>query len=228
MVTLVIPYGTAEWRAETNAPKVEIEPEAHDPLRLNDGPYEFTDLPEKAGSGSAAERLAILEDHIAGFCDQFARRPRQFLALYFRFIAETVRTDRAAIDAKVKPFGGLFTADDFGFSALRPLPRAHLPVTDGKRVRVDFAFWTGERLVAVDIVGDDARGAAWDARRQMLDAAGIQRVEIPAAAVARDDVAVLREHLPREFTAFWQGEAMPSSPFRSTGLGDVVHGVPEF
>ena len=225
---LVIPYGTAEWRPDSNAPKIEIDPEVRDPLRLNDGPYEFTDLPEKAGNGTAAERLAILEEHLAGFCDQFGRRPRQFLALYFRFIGVVIEADRAAIAAKVTPFAGLFTVEDYGFSALRPLPRAHLPVTDGRRLRVDFAFWTGERLVSVDIVGDDARGAPWEARRQMLDAAGIQRVEIPAAAIAKDDVAVLPGHLPRDFAEFWRGEAMPSSPFKSMTLGDVIQGEPEF
>lgn len=227
-MTLSISYGTNDWRPESNAPRVEIDPAVKDPLRLNDGPYEFTDLPEKAGSGSAAERMAILRDHIAGFCDAFAKRPRQFVALYFKFIDAVIAADRAEITARLKPFGGLFAADDYAFSALRPLPRAHVVVADDQRLRVDFAFWTGERLVALDVTSDDARGAAWDARRAKLDAAGIQRIEIPAAEVGKDDPAVVRAALPPEFATFWRSERMPSSPFKATTLGDVIQGTPDF
>ncbi len=225
---MIIPYGTNDWRPDSNAPRVEIDAAARDALRLNHGPYEFTDLPEKAGSGTAAERMAILRDHITGFCDAFAKRPRQFVALYFRFIDAVIAADRGEIEARVKPFGGLFTADDYAFSALLPLPRAHLPVTGDQRLRADFAFWTGERLVAVDIPGDDARGSAWEARRAKLDGAGIQRIEIPAAEIAKDDPAVVRAALPAEFAGFWRAEKMPSSPFKASALGDITAGEPEF
>ena len=224
----LIAYGTAEWRPEARGAQVAIDTEARDPLRLNDGPYDFAELPPAAGTGTVAERLAILRDHLAEFCDQWAKRPRQFVALYFRFIDGVIAADRAAIGAHVKKFGGLFTADDYAFSALRPLPRAHLPVAGDTHVRVDFAFWTGERLVAVDIAGDEARGSAWQDRAQRLEGAGVQRVEIPSAAIAKDDPDVLRAALPTEFATFWRGEPLPSSPFRATSLGDIVAGEPEF
>ena len=225
---LLIPYGTAEWRPDANVPQVAIDTGARDPLRLNDGPYDFAELPPVAGTGSVAERLAILRDHLTEFCDQWAKRPRQFVALYFRFIDGVIAADRPAIEAHVKKFGGLFTADDYAFSALRPLPRAHLPVAGDARVRVDFAFWTGARVVAVDIAGDEARGSAWQERAMLLEAAGVQRIEIPSAAVAKDDPMVLRAALPPEFTAFWRSEPLPSSPFRTASLGDIVAGEPEF
>lgn len=225
---MLIPYGTAEWRPDSNAPKVEVDAAAQDPLRLNDGPYEFAELPAMAGSGTVAERLAILQGHIAGFCDPFAKRPRQFVALYFKFIDGVIAADRAEIENHLRRFGGLFGVEDYAFSALRPLPRAHVPAGDDRRIRVDFAFWTGERIVAVDITGDDARGAAWDARRQSVDAAGIQRIEISAAEVAKDDQSAVRRHLPPEFAAFWRSEKMPSSPFKAMALGDIVPGTPDF
>jgi hypothetical protein len=224
---LVIPYGTAEWRPDSNGPQVIVDTDAHDPLRLNDGPYEFAELPPQAGTGTVAERLAILRDHLAGFCDQWAKRPRQFMALYFRFIDSVIAADRTAIEAHVQRFGRLFTPDDYGFSALRPLPRAHLPA-GAERLRVDFAFWTGTRLVAVDITGDEARGAAWAERTRKLDAAGVQRIEIAGAAIAKEDPAALRDTLPPEFAAFWRAEPLPSSPFKATSLGDIVAGTPDF
>ncbi len=225
---LLIPYGTAEWRPETRGPQIAIETDARDPLRLNDGPYDFAELPPAAGTGTVAERLAILRDHLTEFCDQWAKRPRQFVALYFRFIDHVIAADRAAIDTHVAKFAGLFTADDYAFSALRPLPRAHLPVAGDAHVRVDFAFWTGERLVAVDIAGDEARGSAWEGRARQLEAAGIQRTEIPSAAIAKDDPDVLRKALPPEFAAFWRSEPLPSSPFRGTALGEIEIGEPDF
>src|SRR5215469_9425060 len=129
---LIIPYGTAEWRPDTNGPQIAIVTDARDPLRLNDGPYEFSELPPTAGTGSVAVRLAILRDHLTEFCDQWAKRPRQFVSLYFLFIDGVIAADRAAIDAHVAKFAGLFTAEDYAFSALRPLPRAHLLGPDGK------------------------------------------------------------------------------------------------
>jgi hypothetical protein len=228
MTLLVIPYGTAEWRPDNRGPQIAISTEAHDPLRLNDGPYEFAELPPAAGTGTVAERLAILRDHLTEFCDQWAKRPRQFVGLYFRFVDNVITTDRAALDAHVAKFGGLFTADDYAFSALRPLPRAYLPVAGDAHLRVDFAFWTGAHLVAVDITSDEARGSAWQERARQLEAAGVRRIEIPSAAVAKDDPDVLRMALPPEFAAFWRAEPLPSSPFRAASLGDIVTGEPEF
>lgn len=228
MMRLIIPYGTANWAPESAGPSVAIDTDARDPLRLNDGPYEFAELPPLAGTGSVAERLAILRDHLTGLCDMWAKRPRQFVALYFKFVESVIAADRGALEAHVRRFGGLFAADDYVFSALRPLPRAHLPVAADQRVRVDFAFWTGDRLVAVDIPGDDARGTAWTARGQSLDAVGVQRLEIPAAAITREDPAALGALLPPEFAAFWRGEPIPSSPFKAAALGDIVPGTPDF
>lgn len=225
---LIIPYGTAEWREESNAPRVTVDLAGGDPLRLNDGPYEFTELPPLAGSGTSAERMVILRDHLTQFCDQWAKRARQFMTLYFRFVDEVIARDRAAIEAHLGRHGGLFTADDYAFSALRPLPRAHLAWDESQRVRVDFAFWTGARLVAVDVTGDEARGTAWAERARRLDAAGIQRVDIPAVLVAKDDTAELHQALPAEFAGFWRGEPMPSSPFKASALGDFEIREPEF
>jgi hypothetical protein len=216
---LTIPYGTAERLP--GGPSVSIDTSAGDPLRLNNAPYTYDDGTQGPGP-SAEERLAFLRDHLTDLCDLWAKRPRQFVVLYFRFIERVMQRDRAGIEDKTRRLGGLFTSADYAFSALRPLPRAHLG-----GIRVDFAFWTGKALVAVDIVGDDARGATWEARRATLTAAQVQALEIPSATVAHDDPAALETLLPPEFTAFWQGEALPSSPFKASGL-DTVSAAPDF
>jgi hypothetical protein len=218
--SLVISYGTAEL--QPRGPAVTIDTGANDPLRLNDGPYSYDEGTQGPGP-SAAERLAFLRDHLTELCDLWAKRPRQFVDLYFRLIDRVMQRDRAALEERARRLGGLFTADDYAFSALRPLPRAHL-----NGVRVDFAFWTGATLIAVDITGNDARGSVWEARRATLAAAKAQTLEIPAATIARDDPAALEALLPPEFTSFWRGEALPSSPFKATGLADTLSSAPDF
>ncbi len=183
MPRLTIPYGTAE--RQPGGPSVSIETSTGEPLRLNNAPYTYDDGTQGPGP-SAGERLAFLRDHLTDLCDLWAKRPRQFVALYFRLIERVMLRDRAAIEKKTRHLGGLFTPADYAFSALRPLPRAHL-----NGVRVDFAFWTGTALVTVDIAGDEARGPAWEARRATLTAAQVQPLEIPSATVAREDPAAL-------------------------------------
>lgn len=220
MPLLTIPYGTAV--PQPAGPFVTINTGANRPLRLNNAPYSYDEGTQSPGP-TAEERLAFLRDHLTDLCDLWAKRPRQFVSLYFRLIERVMKRDRAAIEAKAQRLGGLFTPADFAFSALRPLPRAHL-----NGVRVDFAFWTGAALIAVDITGDDARGPVWETRRTTLTSAQAQPLEIPAATIARDDPAVLDTLLPPEFGIFWQSEALPSSPFRATGLDAPVSGTPDF
>jgi hypothetical protein len=222
---LTISYGTAE--RQPRGPTVTIDTAGRDPLRLNDGPYAYDQGTQGPGP-TAAERLAFLRDHLTGLCDMWAKRPRQFIGLYFRFIECVMARDRPRIEDKIHRLGGLFTSDDYAFSALRPLPRAHLPVGNDETRRVDFAFWTGTALVAVDITSDDTRGPVWEARRATLSAAAVQPIEIPAAIVARDDPAAIESALPSVFTKFWHGETLPSSPFKATGLSDGATGEPDF
>jgi len=220
VAVLAIPYGTAGH--QPGGPAVTIDTDARDPLRLNDGPYSYDDGIQGPGA-SAAERLAFLRDHLTELCDMWAKRPRQFVDLYFRFITRIMERDRARIEDKVGRLGGLFTPGDFAFSALRPLPRAHL-----QDIRVDFAFWTGSALVAIDITSDDSRSATWEKRRTALIAADVQTIEIPGSMIARDDPAILESLLPRDFAGFWQDETLPSSPFKALGLGDGLTGTPDF
>ena len=73
-----------------------------------------------------------------------------FLDAYFEHISEAVEAPQPALDAQVAPHGGLFQRDDWVYSALAPMPIAHLPVPPANGalpwVWVDFAFWDGERV----------------------------------------------------------------------------------
>jgi hypothetical protein len=217
-----IAYGGADY--SPNLSTVTIGPSRA--LRLNNSPYVVDDLTEAARTGTAAEKLAFLRDYHETLCGEYAKRRRQFVVLYFRWIDDLVAAARPALEQRAANYGGLFAWQDYAFSALRPLPQAHLPAGDA-RISTDVAFWTGERLVAVDIAGE-TRGATWAARCQRLQDTGVQIVEIPVLTLVKADPVALNDLLPAGIAAFWQSETMPSSPFKSAALGDIVSEEPEF
>jgi hypothetical protein len=219
---VIVAYGSSEYAP--TIPSVTVA--AGQPLRFNNSRYDVGDLTEKARTGTVAERLAFLRDYHEELCGTYAKRPRQFVALYFRWIDMVLAADRPALEKKTASFGGLFAWQDYAFSALRPLPQAFLPVGDG-HPKADFAFWTGTRLIALDIAGD-TRGPGWIERNQRLVAANVLAIELPVSIFVKNDPAALRALLPPELASFWQSEAMPSSPFKAAALGDIVAGEPEF
>ena len=98
------------------------------------------------------------------------------------------------------------------------MPLAHLPVAADKTVRTDFAFWTGDRLAAIELIGESTPRRQ---RREELDAlrqAGVELVEIPVAALAGGELAAL---LPRSFARFWDGIELPKSPFGPAALAEI-------
>jgi hypothetical protein len=219
---VIVPYGSGEYTP--GLPSIALS--LGQPLRLNNSRYDVDELPEKARSGTVAERLAFLRDYHEELCGLYAKRPRQFVALYFRFIDMIVAAEQPVLEKKAAGFGGLFAWQDYAFSALRPLPQAHLHIGDA-RLRADFAFWTGKQIIAIDIAGD-TRGPGWAERCRRLTDAGVRTIEMPVSVFVGNDARALHDLLPPEFSTFWRSEAMPSSPFKAAALGDIVAGEPEF
>ena len=168
---LVIPYGvptlTLAGAANEGAPSVSIGRAQRMPLRLWHGPYPFAEPPDLNRLKGTAERLAFLKEHLKSLCGLWARPPLDFLEAYFRWIDSALESGRAELETLAAKGGGLFQPRDWSFAAFRPLPLAHLPVAADKSVRTDFAFWTGDRLAAVELIGefDAAPPAARGTRR---------------------------------------------------------------
>jgi len=224
MPLLRIPYGVSEYSPGSRTLEAAVATPLS--LRLNNSRYEIDELPEAARSGTVAERLAYLRDYHEELCGDYARRPRQFIALYFRLIDAVMAATRPALEEKAARFGGLFGWQDYAFSALRPLPRAHVP-TDGGFERADFAFWTGPRLVVIDLAGE-TRGPSWSERCRRLETAGASLIELPTTALVGDDPQKLQDFLPPEIAVACLQESMPSAPFKTAPLGEIVSEEPEF
>jgi hypothetical protein len=193
--TITISYG-----AGTRANALPIALRAGAKLRLCDAAYPFAEPPDLIRLETTATRLAFLREHLQSLCDLWVKPPRQFLDAYFAWLAATLAAEPAR-SALTEAGHGLFAPEDWSFAALRPLPSAFLPAGD-EWVRAEFAFWTGDGFVAVELPGE---------RRAK------RRDELAPADLV--DATALGVKLPAAFHDFWRNIALPRSPF---GMRDLV------
>jgi hypothetical protein len=228
---LVIPYGTsaspldASGAVEPGVPRVLIDRREHRPLRLNNAPYAFAEPPDPIRLAALDERLGFLRDHLLSFCGLWDQLPRLFLTLYFHAVAAAIEANRASLEARAAASGGLFDYRDWSFSALCPLPEAHLPLPAGAvvpRLRTDLAFWTGTTLVAVELLGAASTSRERQAALAALRQSGVAVIEIAGSELKRAGERALLVALPAPFWHFWEGETLPSSPFGRAALDEIV------
>lgn len=185
-------------------------------FRLNSGRRDDLRGVASPGQGEEADALAALRDVVTRQCDLWSRSQARFVERYFAFVSGQVTRHRDELERRLARFGGLYGYSDWVFSAPLPLPRAHLPVADmgggpGRRIRVDFAFWSRGRLVAIDLIGSATITAERVADRDDLRAAGVEVIEV------RDDDLTddggLSGLLPADFHTFWRDQPLPIGPF---------------
>ncbi len=186
-------------------------------LRLSDGPYPFPEPPDLIGLSSRAERIEILREHLQALCGVWDRPAHCFVAAYFRWIGSALAAGEAERAALAQGAGGLFAPADWSFAALRPLPQAHLAAA-GAAVRVDFAFWTGAGLVAIELQGSASPRRQRQEELALLAAQGVVIVALPGAA----GEAQFDRLLPTPFHRFWRGVALPSGPFGPQALDEIL------
>ena len=171
----------------------------------------------------ASVQLDFLRDHLKHFCDLWARPPKLFLDRYFDFVAARIESHEGPLAEALKRFGSLYSHRDWALSAPRPLPRALLPTMEGGYCPVDFAFWLGDRALAILLAGSGTPTGKDLERRAMLNEADVEILELSVGGLARDGVSYLMDAaLPGEFDRFWEDEIMPSSPFKGTSLDEIV------
>ena len=185
-----MPYGLARLPRDPRLRCVELSDQ---PLRLNSEPVPADVMPPNVGDHAA--RVAAAQEWLNAQCGDYAPLRRQFIAAYFRFIAEQIDAHRAELIEYLKPYDGLYAPDDFFWSALRPLPRGWVPIGD-RYLPADVVFWDGTQAIAIQVSEHDT-----DKQRALL-AAGIK------VSGGEPDM------LPEQFHAFWNAQRLPSSPFR--------------
>ena len=116
------------------------------PLRLNSVP-----LPIEAwgsGEGNHAARTAAMRAWLLAQCGDYNEALRRGVARYLDAITAHVTAHYDALTAGLQRFHGLYRAEDWCWSALRPLPRAWWRRND-ILVRADLAFWDGNEVLAM-------------------------------------------------------------------------------
>jgi hypothetical protein len=172
-------------------------------LRLNTEPLPQTAIPEAANDHAA--RVAAAIDWLISLCGDYAPLRRRFITTYFAFLGAQLDTHRAALVPALARYDGLYTPDDWLWSAPRPLPRAWLSGAD-RPIPAEIAFWDGAQPLAIELSARDTP------RHAALRAAGLPVLRIAPDLLA--DPATLGTLLPAPFLAFWRGQTLPASPFR--------------
>ncbi len=232
---LIIPFACPKWEIgsiriagvsteatffESETPCVYIDRNSKEPLRLRSfpdaWPVDFSDA--EIHDWRAA--LDVLKNHTCEFGDLGTQAERQFISAYFDFLKDLTTN---IIDPSEYAFiRNRFPKQDprWVFDALLPLPQAHLYVVDPLRdnswasdpfspknmFKVDFAFWTGEELVAIEIDGGSHIGSEKHIRKdRMLQRAGVPVIHIMNSEIEEQPREVIKRLLPKSVTEFWTG-----------------------
>ncbi|MBV8167972.1 MAG: hypothetical protein JO021_14350 [Alphaproteobacteria bacterium] len=214
-MTMIVSYGCATVPPGGGVPTIALEDGV--PLRLGGAGYAFAEPPNLAQLRDAAARLAVVVAHLKSLCDPWARAQHRFLDAYVAVVQQRVAAQADALAARLAPFGGLYAVADFCFAALRPLPRAHL-AAGSDALPVDFAFWTGRTLLAIDLVDGRRTRRQREAAAETLRAAGAQVLALPPEL----DAGALARSLPEPLRDFCAGVDLPPSPFAAVRLGPIV------
>jgi hypothetical protein len=242
---LLIPYGVAEWspegltlegfsartlRLRTAFPCAAINRAAREPLRFNNSRYE-AGFAATAQSG-AADDATLVKDYLKGLCRPWDNVARQFLDAYFGFASDLIEAHRDVLAARLESFAGLYKPTDWLFSAPKPLPRAHLHapqessagtttgVSTADFVRVDFAFWLGNRLIAAQSSQSALTPKKAKEQTDRLRIAGIEAVTFAPAELAGAKAGDLFTRLLGSSLAFWEDQPLPAGPFRASLIED--------
>ncbi len=192
-----IPFGLDRLPRDPTLRSVEV---GRSPLRLNTEPVPPDVMP--LATGDHAARVTAALAWLESLCGDYAPLRRQFIAAYFRFAASVIDAHRTELMAWLQRYDGLYAPEDFLWSALRPLPRGWVPVGE-HLLPADMVFWDGVQPLAIELAARDTD------RQRALHAANVVIMRIEPTAFDRLDAL-----LPPSFHRFWDGERLPSSPFR--------------
>jgi hypothetical protein len=228
---IVIPYGIelsppgdmGDWEGSTSLafPCEVIDTRAGVALRLNNSRYHFDAAGSRAGPGT--EPFEAIRQHLIGLCGPWSGLPQRFLGYYFGEVESIIEEAREDLLRRLMPYEGLFTHRDWRFSAPKPLPRAFLPLPDSEAsppataatfVRVELAFWLGDRLLVMQSEPSPLTPRAATEQAARLTRAGIAVVTYGAADLVPGNRALIARILGERRPAFWSGEVLPAGPFR--------------
>lgn len=241
---LLIPYGSAGFFPEklkltgfslsgmalwSSSPCAIVDRSSGAPLRCHDMSAEFSPPPAPEALRDAASKLFFMQRYMHSLCGVWQGPPKVFIDNYFAVANRELAAHRDILTDRLGDLAGLASVEDYVFSAPLPLPRAHLhlaprsdaPTVDADDVvRVDFAFWTGRRLLAVAMETGTTLTPKQRRDWQRIGDYGIDTLRLEPARLA--GAATLADALGEDFGRFWEGEALPRTPFRGPRIAEPV------
>ena len=196
---------------------VVIRPARREPLRLSDAGALVPRPTAPPDEDGTADRVAPLRAEFERLCGLWWPAGRRFVSMYFALVAGIVEEHRCELETRTAAFGALYHYRDWIHSALAPLPRAWIPATGATPnvpapdsfIACDFAFWSGDAVVAVYVTGTETIASQrLDDIRRLRDS-GARVLEVPASVVAMQEPDALRALLPAQLQGFWEGGALP-------------------
>lgn len=238
---LLIPFGGPKWSIErisvvgvsttgtylqSDTPLAHIDRSKARALRLRDFKSVMPGSWENEMDSLVA--LDIIQNHLREKCELATASEKLFLELYFQYCRDCVTApeymQRLYKEQAERPIP--YNDIDWVFDALMPLPQAHLyqndPLQDdfhfvpSLMMKVDFAFWTGKHLVAIEIDGSSHTGSEAHIRKdRLLQRSGVHVVHILNGELTKYGVQVIRRLLPQEIIQFWSSaeEEYRMNPF---------------
>lgn len=234
MASLKITYGSKggprsghlrEGRSGVSNPSFLVTPHRTPPLRLNTDVGVRFPPDQLAKLSGNREKLDYLRFEIFGALDLFAQYQRQFLDLYFSIIVTQCQDADRELTQTLAWSDGLFSAEDFVFSALWPLPDAQVSFLcdEGERNLgdFDFAFWTGTRVLGLKLAGSAPHPPLVSGHAHVAPCEALLPITVTATELQNGVAIFSAQRFPVEFLSFWTGATVPSSPFRPVGLATI-------
>jgi len=212
-------------------PAVQINRNSHVSLKINNTSLTFKTPPRPGELIDADAQLVFVRQYLDGLCGQWNKLLKLFIKTYFEDLEHEVETNGPKLDGKIENVKGLCERRHWCFSALMPLPRAHIYIPHEKKlskaeakdfVCADFAFWDGNELVVVFINSGQSLIGSKKLDRQRVEELTPRVIEIPSDALQNASRGTLLSMLGPQFRQFWKQELFPSTPFRGRGISDPV------
>jgi hypothetical protein len=225
----------------TDVPVIFIRKSDKCPICLGDFENYFGSLPDTLYDAGDDEMLDYMWSTVKSHNPNMTPWEEQFLDLYFGTLRAYNSYHEAGspeeeheVVSRAKQIGieipwgcNLFEHPKTDvWRALLPIPELQLYVQDplaetktyhpDNNFRVDYGFWNGEKLIAVEIDGADPEGYARDVRRdRLLRRAGVDVIHILNLELAKYKARALIELLPPQFFGHhWDYEGVkPERPF---------------
>jgi hypothetical protein len=171
----------------TNVPVIFIQKSDRKPLSLPEFPNHFQKFPKECFENDAAT-LDFIRTTLKSHNPNMTKYEELFLDLYFGTLTELMlqaKRDYNGYADAFKRIGIDFWLIDDDYKSLNDLWRALLPIPElqlyvqdplaeevsfqtDNNFRVDYGFWDGQKLIAVEIDGAEPEGYARDIRRDRL------------------------------------------------------------